>query len=232
MNSTYTNFTTTMFILATVGAYAISRVAAKRYPSPLTTPAFFSTLIIISILTIGSYTVVDYSSAKTIITYLLGPATVALAVPLYKNRRILSVNIFPVATGLVVGSVSTIIAAFAIAKAFSLSQLVITSMATKSITAAVAVEVAPIIHANPALAAFFVVITGMFGAMAGPYILNKFKIKNPLARGLSMGTVAHGQDTAQALTEGELQGAAASIAMCMTALLVPLIAPLLPKLFV
>lgn len=222
---------TAVFVLATTGAYSLSRVAAKRFPSPFTTPVFFGTAVVIAILMLGGFSVTDYDGAKSIITYLLGPATVALTVPLYKNRKTLIGNMAPVMAGLLAGSVSTLIAAVTMAKALGFSPLVVSSISTKSVSAPIAIELAPLIHADPSLAAVFVVITGMFGAMAGPFILSEFRIRDPLARGLSLGVISHGQGTAQAITEGELQGAGAGIAMGLTALWAPLMAPTLLRIF-
>ena len=100
---------TAVFVLATTGAYSLSRVAAKRFPSPFTTPVFFGTAVVIAILMLGGFSVTDYDGAKSIITYLLGPATVALTVPLYKNRKTLIGNMAPVMAGLLAGSLALLV---------------------------------------------------------------------------------------------------------------------------
>jgi putative effector of murein hydrolase len=209
----------------TLGAYLLSRLVAKRYPSPFTTPVFFSTPIVIVMLLVTGVHLEDYKPAKDVMVFLLGPATVALAVPLHKNWRTLSENALPALFGLAAGSLSTLIAAAGIAKLCGLSPVVIASIAIKSVTAPIAIELAPIVHGDPTLAVGFVIATGMIGVMLGPWLMNLVGIRAPLARGLALGTISHGQGTAQAIHEGELQGAAAGIAMGLAAVLTSLAGP-------
>jgi putative effector of murein hydrolase len=209
----------------TLGAYVLSRLVAKRYPSPFTTPVFFSTPIVILTLLVTGVHLEDYKPAKDVMVFLLGPATVALAVPLHKNWRTLIENALPALFGLAAGSLSTLIGAAGLAKLCGLSPVVIASIAIKSVTAPIAIELAPIVHGDPTLAAGFVIATGMIGVMLGPWLMNLVDIRAPLARGLALGTISHGQGTAQAIHEGELQGAAAGIAMGLAAVLTSLAGP-------
>jgi putative effector of murein hydrolase len=210
-----------------VGAYLLSRVAAQRYRSPLTTPVFFSTPIVIAALMLSRVRLEEYAPAKDILTSLLGPATVALAVPMYKNRQALVKNLFSCTIGLALGSLATMTIALLIGRLFGLSRTLAASMSIKSITAPIAIELAALVHTDPALTAAFVVATGMTGAMLGSVWLDVLGVKAPLARGLALGTIAHGQGTAQAIAEGELQGAVASIALGLAAGFTSLVAPAL-----
>ncbi|MEP6702624.1 MAG: LrgB family protein [Betaproteobacteria bacterium] len=220
-------FVTAFGIAITIAAYGFSRTVAKRYPSPLTTPVFFSTPLVMLGLAVGGLRVDDYAAAREILVFLLGPATVALAVPLYKNRQTLIRNLLPIAVGVAVGALVTLIAALVISRLFTLTRIVATSIAVKSVTAPVAVELADILGGNSSLTGAFVIMTGMVGAMLGPWLLNRIGIYAPVARGLALGTISHGQGTAQALVEGELHGAVAGIAMGMAAVLTSLVAPVL-----
>ena len=214
-------------IVVTVSAYALSRAVARRYPSPLTTPVFFSTVVTIIVLLAAGIHATDYALAQQILVFLLGPATVSLAVPLYKNRRTLLTNTLPALGGLVIGTVTTLTAAVLLARLLGLPSVIRTSISIKSVTAPIAIELAPIIDGSPTLTAAFVIATGMIGAMLGPWLMNVTGIHDPLARGLALGTISHGQGTAQAVIEGELQGAAAGIAMGLAAVLTSVVAPLL-----
>jgi len=222
---------TTGGITLTVGAYALSLVARRRYSSPLTTPVLFSTAIVIVVLLASRISFEDYKQAKDIMTFLLGPATVALAIPLYKNRHAFLKNLAPAGLGLLAGSLGTMIAAGLIARLFSFTPELISSIAIKSATVPIAVEVARIIHGDLALTAIFVVVTGMIGASFGPWFMDRLGITHPVSRGLALGTIAHGQGTAQAAIESELSGAVAGVAMGLgavcTAVAAPLIVPLL-----
>jgi putative effector of murein hydrolase len=158
--------------------------------------------------------------------FLLGPATVSLAVPLYKSRRTLLTNTLPALAGLVVGSLATLATAVVVARLLGLPDVIRASISIKSVTAPIAIELAPI-HGSPTLTAAFVIATGMIGAMFGPALMTVIGIHNPLARGLALGTISHGQGTAQAVLEGELQGAAAGIAMGCAAVFTSVVAPFL-----
>jgi predicted murein hydrolase (TIGR00659 family) len=218
-------------IALTTGAYALSLLARKHYPSPLTTPVLFSTAIIIAVLMAAGLSVSDYRPAKDIMTFLLGPATVALAIPLYKNRQTFFRALIPAGVGLLVGSLGTMITAGLIARLFRFGPELVSSIAIKSATVPIAVEVAKIVHGDPALTAIFVVITGMIGASFGPWLMDRLGVSHPVSRGLALGAIAHGQGTAQAATESELTGAVAGVAMGLgaicTALVAPYIVPLL-----
>jgi putative effector of murein hydrolase len=218
----------TGFSLAvTLGAYLLSRAVARRYPSPLTTPVFLGTVLTILVLAPSGVRVTDYEPAQRIMVFLLGPATVGLAVPLYKNRRTLLTNTLPALAGLAIGSLATLSAAVVLARLLGLPSVIRASISVKSVTAPIAVELAPIVHGSPTLTAAFVIATGMIGAMLGPWLMSAAGIHDPLARGLALGTVSHGQGTAQALIEGELQGAAAGIAMGLAAVFTSVVAPVL-----
>ena len=208
-------------------AYALSRIVGKRYPSPLTSPVFFSTPFVIAVLLLSGMHLSDYQPAKDIIVSILGPATVALAVPLYKNRQTLLDNLLPSSVGLVLGSLSTLFIALVVAGLFDLPQVIRASLGVKSVTAPVAIELAPMINGDSTLVAAFVIATGIVGAMLGPWLMDKTGIHAPLARGLALGTISHGQGTAQAVIEGEVQGAAAGVAMVLAAILASIVAPIL-----
>lgn len=112
-----------------------------------------------------------------------------------------------------------------------LSNEIIASVSVKSVTVPVAVEVSSIIGGDPALTAAFVVATGILGTALGPWLMNVTKISHPLSRGLALGTISHGQGTAQAAVEGELQGAIAGVAMGLAAIVTSLIAPIIVPFF-
>ena len=214
-------------IAVTVGAYVLSRAVAERYPSVFTTPVFFSAAVTILVLWPSGVRVPDYEPAKQLMVFLLGPATVSLAIPLYKSRHTLLRNALPSLVGLTVGSLATLLAGVLVARLLGLSESIRASMSIKSVTAPIAIELAPIVQANPTLTVAFVIATGMIGAMLGPALMSAAGVHHPLARGLALGTVSHGQGTAQAVSEGELQGAAAGIAMGLAAVFTSVVAPIL-----
>ncbi|EHQ89391.1 LrgB family protein [Desulfosporosinus youngiae] len=216
-----------MMMAITVGAYAFSRFLNKRYPSPWVNVVFLSTALIIAVFWISGVTVSQYQETKTILTYLLGPATVALAVPLYRNREILRKNILPVVGGIVVGTTVNIVTTVLVAEWLGLDKLIVTSLVPKSVTVPIAVSVSGILNGDPTLTSVFVIATGIIGSFLTPVLLNLFKVTNPLVRGLAYGTTAHGQGTASALAEGTLQGSMSGVAMGIAAIYMSVAAPFL-----
>ena len=212
-------------IALTAAAYALSLSVRKRYPSPLTTPVLFSAVMIIAVLLATGTSFADYTPAKNIMTFLLGPATVALAIPLYKNRHTFFRNLVPAGVGLLAGSLGTMLAAGLVARMFGFTPELVSSIAIKSATVPIAVEVARIVHGDPTLTAALVIITGMIGASFGPWLMDRLAITNPISRGLALGTISHGIGTAQAATESELSGAIAGVAMGLGAVCTSLAAP-------
>lgn len=216
---------TAFTIILTVVTYFISRKIYLKTQNALLTPLLLSTIAIILILHYSGITFEQYKPGKDIMTFLLGPATVALALPLYQNRNVLRKSFVPILIGIVCGSVSTLTTAVLLAKLSGLDSLIVTSIATKSITAPIAIEITFITGGDPAIAVAFVIFTGTLGSMIGAGFLSLCKIDNPVARGLAMGVTAHGQGTATILEEGQIQGAMAGVAMALAAIFISFIAP-------
>jgi len=216
---------TAFTILLTIGIYFISLKIYLKIKIPFLTPLLISTTAIILVLISSGITFEQYKPGKSIMTFLLGPATVGLALPLYLNRQLLRKMLLPILFGIVCGSITTVTTAVVLAKLSGLDALLVTSMATKSITAPIAIEISRILGGDPAIAVAFVVFTGTLGSMIGPTFLSLCKINTPVARGIAMGLSAHGQGTATILQEGQLQGAMAGVAMALSAIFVSFIAP-------
>lgn len=213
-------------VIITVVIYFVSRQIYLKTQNALLTPLLLSTTAIILILHYSGITFEQYKPGKEIMTFLLGPATVALALPLYLNRHVLRASLVPILVGIACGAVFTLTTAVLLAKWSGLDILIVTSIASKSITAPIAIDIALIIGGDPAIAVAFVVFTGTLGSMIGAGFLSLCQINDPVARGLAMGVTAHGQGTATILQEGQTQGAMAGVAMALAAIFVSFIAPL------
>ena len=219
------------YLLATIGAYLVTRRIFLRFKYPILNPVFLSTVLIIAALKATGGTLAGYQPAKEAMTFLLGPATVALALPLYRNRSVLRNHALPVFAGVVAGSLATMAAVLVAGRIAGLGNSVLLSLGPKSVTVPIAVEISRIAGGEPTLTAAFVVATGMIGSILGPTLLSALKVKNPVARGLALGTVSHGQGTAVALMEGETAGAMGGVAMAIAAVCTALIAPYYLPLF-
>lgn len=212
-------------VLFTIAAYLASRFIFLRFRNPLLNVVLLGTGAVICALLLLQRPYEDYIPARDVMTTLLGPATVALALPLYNHRRALLRYAAPLLAGVTFGTLSTIASALLVGRLLGLDREILLSMAPKSVTAPIAMEIARLTGGDPSLATAFVVATGTLGSMIGFPLLSRFGITDPVARGLSIGTTAHGQGTALALLEGHIQGAMAGIAMALTAIFTSIIAP-------
>lgn len=212
-------------ILLTLLLYLITRRLFLYTNNPAFNPVLLSTVAIIAILHSTGTNFEQYKPGKGIMTFLLGPATVALALPLYQHRNALRQSWLPILCGIVFGALATLTTAVVLARINGLDPQIIISMAPKSITAPIAIEISRITGGDPAIAVAFVVFTGTLGSIMGPAFLSLCNIRDPIARGLAMGVTAHGQGTATILQEGTLQGAMAGIAMAAAAIFISFIAP-------
>jgi predicted murein hydrolase (TIGR00659 family) len=223
---------TFLFCVAiTVGAYLAFRALCIRYNHPLLNVVVLSTAAVITILILCKIPYESYVPAKNIMSFMLGPATVALAVPLYRNRHLMKKYGPAIFVSVAAGSIVTMVSAGLVAQWGGLPKNVVISIIPKGVTIPFAVEITRIYGGEPAMTVAFVVATGTLGGTIGLTLLTWCRITNPMARGLAMGTAAHGQGIAMSFLEGDEQGAMAGLAMTlagiMTAAAAPFLMPLL-----
>lgn len=208
-------------------AYSAGLFIAKRTRLAIMNPLLLTTLIIISFLSILKIDYETYNRGGAIITFFLGPATVVLAVPLFKQWELLRSNFIPILSGIAVGSVAGIASIIILGRLLGLDTVIIASMTPKSTTTAIAIEISSAIGGNPSLTAIFVPITGITGFIAGARIIDAFGIRNPIAKGIAMGTASHAVGTAKAMEIGEVEGAMSSLSIgvagIITVFLIPVI---------
>lgn len=214
-------------IALTVVTYAACRRAFLRLGWALLSPVFASTVVVIAALSLTGLRLEDYQPGQRLMTMLLGPAVVALAVPLYRQRQVWLPRWPAVLISVAGGSLASLVSVVALARAAGFAPDIVVSLAPKSVTAPVAVEIARLIGGDPALTAAFVIATGMLGSVFGPWVLSRARIDDRVARGLAVGTTAHGQGAAAMLHEGELPGALAGAALALAAVFTSVVAPFL-----
>lgn len=217
---------TLFYILLTLAAYAGIRRLYLRYTHPLLNVVVLSAAIVIAVLVAGGIPYESYVPAKDIMTILLGPATVGLALPLYRYRHLLRQYAAAIVSSVALGSLLAMFLAGFIARVGGLPEDVVMSILPKGVSIPFAIEVAKMFDGIPALAAAFVVATGTLGSLVGTWSLTAFGIHNPMARGLALGTVSHAQGTAAAMMEGEQQGAMGGLALILAGILTAAFSPL------
>lgn len=216
-----------LHLTLTLVAYQIGLAInqAARF-NPLFNPVLIAVAILVALLTAAGVSYQTYFAGAQFVHFLLGPATVALAVPLYRQLARLRQAWFAVLTGLLVGSAVAAGSAIAIARALGVSPGIVASLAPKSVTAPVAMAVSQKLGGAPSLTAVVVMLTGVLGAMLGPPLLDLLRVRDPAARGLAMGVASHGIGTARALQESETAGAFSGLAMGLNALATSILLPL------
>jgi predicted murein hydrolase (TIGR00659 family) len=219
-----------LWLTATLVAYVIAdAISAKLNRHPLANPVLLAVIFVSVILLASGTAFPRYFAGSQFVHFLLGPATVALAVPLVRYLPQVKRALVPMLIALVIGSVTAIVSAALLAQAFGLDRASLLALVPKSATAAIAMGIAEKIGGDPALTAVLSVLTGITGAIMVTPLMNTLRLKNYAARGFAAGLTSHGIGTARAFQVDPLAGTFAGIALglngLLTALLVPLLLP-------
>ncbi|WP_337056623.1 LrgB family protein [Pseudomonas sp. USHLN015] len=210
----------------TLAAYQLSISLYEKTRLMFLQPVLVSMALVIAVLVPLGIGYEEYRQSTTLLTLLLGPATVALAVPLFLNLKRIRQLFWPTLITLSIGGLVATVMGVGLAWAFGAEHMMLMTMAPKSVTSPIAMLVAEQIGGVAALAAVFVLITGVIGATLGPELLRRIGVRHPAAQGMALGITAHAVGTARALQEGEECGAFAALAMSLmgvaTAVLLPL----------
>lgn len=210
----------------TLGAYQLALAAYENTRLMFLQPVLVAMIILIATLLALDIDYAEYKQGAQLLTMILGPATVALAVPLYLNMRRVRQVLWPTLITLMLGGLFATVLGVALAWLFGAQTLILSTIAPKSVTTPIAMLVAEEIGGAASLAAVFVMITGVLGAMLGIEALRVFRITSPAAQGMALGIVAHAVGTARALQESEEAGAFAALAMSMMGVLTAVLMPL------
>ncbi len=227
----YLAHTPLFWLAATLVVYqAADWVYQRAHQLAMLHPVLTAITLLIALL-LGTHTPYRvYFDGAQFVHFLLGPATVALALPLYEQRAALRRLLLPILGTLVVGSVTAIVAAAGIAHLLGASQVTVLSLVPKSVTTPIAMGVAEQLGGVPALTAVLVILTGIFGAVTAPALLDWAGIRERTARGFAIGLASHGIGTARAFQIDAETGAFAGLAMGLNGAVTALVAPLLVRL--
>lgn len=187
-------------------------------------------LVLMAFLTVSGIRYEDYFQGGRVISFFLGPSVVALGVPLYVQLEEIRKRGRAILVSMAVAAVVGVLSAAGTAALLGASAPVVASLAPKSVTTPIAMGIAEKIGGIPSLTAAIVIATGILGAVIGPGVLRLCGVRHPVAFGLAMGAASHGIGTARAVEEGEVQGAAGGLAICLNGIATALMTPLLMKL--
>jgi len=214
-------------LLLCLSVYSIALQLYRRTGWMLAHPLLVSSGVIIGILQAADLSYEVFYAGAKVLNWLVGPATVALAVPLYKQRQSLYSSWQAVCCGVISGAVSGIVGVWVLGQLSGQSDLITLSLIPKSVTIPIGLGISGSIGGIQPLTICVTIITGIFGAMVGPMVLNLSKVKHDVARGIAMGAAAHGAGVQRALQENQVQGAMAGLSVGLMGVVSAIITPIL-----
>ncbi|MGL4442012.1 MAG: LrgB family protein [Alsobacter sp.] len=218
----------TVTLAAWLVADGLARASGRH---ALVNPVLIAVVLVALLLRATGTDYATYFEGAQFVHFLLGPATVALGVPLYRNLSQVRRNLLPMAAALAVGSVVAVVSAVGIAAALGVPRAVLVSLAPKSVTAGIAMGVSEALGGVPSLTAALVIATGIIGAVMVTPLMNALRIRDYAARGFAVGLASHGIGTARAFTVDPVAGTFAGIAMGLNAVVTAVLVPLMASLF-
>jgi putative effector of murein hydrolase len=210
-------------ILVTIVCYTIGVAVNKRIKSPLTNPMVIANTLVILTILYTPLTLEQYLAGGNMITLFIGPVTVILALRIYRQREQLRANVIPVLGGCIAGSAASLFSVWALCRLFALDRIITVSMLPKSVTTAIALELSRGSGGLAGLAVSAVIVTGIISSAFSPFFIRIFKLKDPLAAGIAIGSSGHAIGTAAAIGLGETEGAMSGLAMGIMGIITSLI---------
>lgn len=211
-------------LVAWIVADAIASACGRH---PLINPVLIAIALMGTILVATGTPYETYFQGAQFVHFLLGPATVAIAVPLVRHRTLVRANIVPMLAALLAGAVTAVVSVVAVAAALGVPREILVSLAPKSVTAGIAMAISESMGGRPALTAVLVITTGVMGAVIVSPLMNALKIRDYAARGFAVGLTSHGIGTARAFAVDEIAGTFAGIAMGLNGVATALVVPVL-----
>ena len=200
-------------VFISLAAYGIGTLVKRKWNSPLANPLLIAIILVILFLKLSGVEYETYNASAKYLTYLLAPATVSLAIPMYERMQLLKENYAAILTGILSGVLASLVCVLGMALVFHLSQAKYVTLLPKSVTTAIGMDIAKELGGHSEIAAAVIIITGVLGNMAAEPICRIFAIRHPVAKGIALGTSAHAIGTAKAMEMGETEGAMSSLAI-------------------
>ena len=219
-------------VITSLIAYEIGIYIKKRGRLSIFNPLLIAIIILIIFLEKFHITYKDYNNGGQIISFFLFPATVSLALPMYKEFNLFKQNAAAILIGIFSGAISGFISVAFLSKLFGLTNLIAESLIPKSITTPIGIALSKQLGGLSAITVVAIIMTGIIGSVAGPLLYRVFKIKDKVALGIAMGASSHALGTARAMEIGEIEGAMSGLTMAISGVVAVLLYPLLWKVFI
>lgn len=217
-----------VWIALSILTYEIGILIQKRVKNPIANPLLIAMLLMIGILVATGTPVETYNTGGSFISMCLSPATVVLAVPIFRQMEVLKRNLLPILAGALVGSLVSMGSVFALCHLFGLEDKLTASLLPKSITTAIAQDVSSVLGGIPSVTVICVCLTGILGAIALPSFLKLVRISDPVATGIAIGTASHAVGTSRAIQLGETEGAMSGLAIGIAGIITAVLASVIP----
>ncbi len=212
-------------IIISLIAFEIGLFIYKKTKFPLFNPLLIAIILVIGFLIVFDINVDSYNKGGQFINMFLGPATVVLAVPLYKQLQLLKKHLLPILIGILIGSAIGISSVILLANIFGMEKILTISLLSKSVTTPIGIEITNQLGGLPPVTVLAIVISGIFGAIIGPILCKIFKINDNVAIGIALGTASHALGTTKALELGETEGAMSSLSIGIAGIMTVFLAP-------
>lgn len=225
-------FATPLFgVLLSLAAFELGLLINRKTNIAFLNPILLAFVIIIFILKTFNISLEDYNKGGQIISFLLAPATVALAVPLYKNVALLKKNAIPIIVGIFAGCLVSVTSIILLSRVFGLDSILGLSLVAKSVTTPIGIEITRQLGGIPEITVAAIIITGNTGAIIAPAVFSALRIKDKVAIGVAIGTSAHALGTTKAIEMGEVEGAMSGLAIGVAGLTTVIISPVIVGIF-
>lgn len=204
-----------MMILLTLGVYILFLNLYNRFMFPLLNPLLWSIGTIIGLVLLNAFSYDTYKAHTEAINFFLGPATVILALPMYRQRQLLKESLWPILAGIMVSVVCSALSITLIGFLMGIDKQLYLSLLPKSVTTPIGISASELIGGVPALTVVSIILTGIIGAMIAPSLLKLLGIKSPISAGIGIGASTHVVGTSKAIEMGEIEGAMSSLSIAL-----------------
>lgn len=214
-------------VVLTIGTYLIGLWCQKKTRSPICNPILIAVALTVGVLLLTGFDVQVYQDGAKPITWLLTPATVCLALPLYEQLKTLKKNLPAILAGIAAGTVTSLLVVWLMCWLFSLDRSLTVSLLPKSITTAMGMVLSEQNGGISALTTVVIIVTGILGSLMGPALCKLLRLKDPISQGVALGTASHVIGTSKANEMGEIQGAVSSLSLACAGILTAILFPIM-----
>lgn len=212
-------------VLLTLAAFALGALLNRRTGKAFLNPLLLGSIFVIVFLCVLKIPYEDYKTSSAPVSYLLLPATVSLAIPLYEKLELLKKNAAAILAGITVGTLLSLVSALVLAVALNLEHEQYVTLLPKSVTTAISMDVSAELGGIAALTGAIVILTGIAGNLLADSVCRWFNITDPIAKGIGIGTSSHAVGTSRALEMGEVEGAMSGLSIAVAGVLTAVLCP-------